>query len=141
MQDPATTLAVFFEVGSSRDKGADPQQFYLQFITRYLHEDGTARTRVTTISRRYLLYCFSLAQCFNADSAPSSCKRGTHNQQVPVQYSKLTDLLMAFRLLGDIFSQPRAPLSTRSLYSRTHNTTLIAIAWPISFRNFTVMFF
>lgn len=52
MQDPSTTLAVFFEVGSAKDKAASPQQFYLQFITRYLHEDGSARTRVTTISRR-----------------------------------------------------------------------------------------
>ena len=53
MQDTATSLCVFFEVGSSsKDKSANAQQFYVQFVTRYLHGDGSARVRVTTLSRR-----------------------------------------------------------------------------------------
>ena len=52
-QDAATTLAIFFEVGGSKkDKAIESPNFFLQFITRYLHAEGTLRTRVTTITRR-----------------------------------------------------------------------------------------
>lgn len=56
--DASTTLAAFFEiVAPGRGSGAaDPsqqaQQFYVQFITKYLHESGEARCRVTTFTRR-----------------------------------------------------------------------------------------
>lgn len=34
--------------------GSDPtaQQFFIQFVTRYLHDSGVMRCRVTTITRR-----------------------------------------------------------------------------------------
>ena len=56
--DASTTLAVFFEIGGPvRGTGTtDPsqqaqQQFFLQFITKYLHESGEFRCRVTTFTR------------------------------------------------------------------------------------------
>lgn len=57
--DAATTLSAFFEVVAGGQRGRDtstqtPQQFYLQFVTRYLHEGGQWRCRVTTITRQWL---------------------------------------------------------------------------------------
>ena len=62
--DAGTTLTAFFEIvaaarggsGAGGGGGMDPagqqaQQFYMQFITRYLHESGQTRCRVTTITR------------------------------------------------------------------------------------------
>lgn len=57
-----TTLAVFFEVTASNNRDQQEasmaaqasQQFFLQFITRYLHWNGELRCRVTTISRRWI---------------------------------------------------------------------------------------
>ena len=61
--DAGTTLTAFFEIvaaarggSGSAGGGMDPsgqqaQQFYMQFITRYLHESGQMRCRVTTITR------------------------------------------------------------------------------------------
>lgn len=56
---PTTTTAVVFEVTAPHSSGdnaaaAQQQQFYLQFVTRYLHESGTLRCRVTTVTRRWL---------------------------------------------------------------------------------------
>lgn len=53
--DARTTLAAFFEVaaggrGNAPDVGSSPQ-FFLQFVTRYLHENGEFRCRVTTVNR------------------------------------------------------------------------------------------
>ncbi len=54
LQDAATTLAIFSEVGGSKkEKAIESPNFFLQFITRYLHAEGTLRTRVTTITRRF----------------------------------------------------------------------------------------
>ena len=60
-QDAATSVCAFYEiVAQSKEAaiaaGADPhgaQQFFVQFITRYLHADGTSRARVTTFTRRW----------------------------------------------------------------------------------------
>ena len=57
MQDVNSSLCTFYEiVAQNKDTaGQDPgsaQQFYLQFITRYLHADGSLRTRVTTLTRK-----------------------------------------------------------------------------------------
>ena len=61
--DTGTTLTAFFEIVAAARSGSgaggaalDPasqqaQQFYMQFITRYLHESGETRCRVTTITR------------------------------------------------------------------------------------------
>lgn len=54
-----TTVAVFFEITASGGaQAADPStggapQFYLQFITKYLHWSGELRCRVTTVTRRW----------------------------------------------------------------------------------------
>ena len=53
--DSRTSLAAFFEVvagshGKAPDVGAAPQ-FFLQFVTKYLHENGEFRCRVTTVTR------------------------------------------------------------------------------------------
>ena len=58
MQDTNTSLCTFYEIVAQQNKdaaGQDPsqnQQFYIQFITRYLHADGTLRTRVTSLTRK-----------------------------------------------------------------------------------------
>lgn len=58
MQDVNTSLCTFYDIVAAQSKeaaGQDPsanQQFYLQFITKYLHADGTLRTRVTTLTRK-----------------------------------------------------------------------------------------
>lgn len=57
MQDVNTSLCTFYEiVAQNKDTaGQDAgsvQQFYLQFITRYLHADGSQRTRVTSLTRK-----------------------------------------------------------------------------------------
>ena len=58
VQDVNTSLCTFYEIVAAQSKeaaGQDPtsnQQFYLQFITKYLHADGTLRTRVTTLTRK-----------------------------------------------------------------------------------------
>jgi protein transport protein SEC23 len=57
---PGTTLAVVFDVTAPHGGGGDgaiaqhQQQFYLQFVTRYLHESGSQRCRVTTVTRMWL---------------------------------------------------------------------------------------
>ncbi|KAK2077632.1 hypothetical protein QBZ16_004478 [Prototheca wickerhamii] len=52
-----TTLAVVYDVvaphGSSMGD-AGSSQFFLQFTTRYVHEDGRPRVRATTVSRRWV---------------------------------------------------------------------------------------
>ena len=59
LQDAATTLALFFEIvagagggGSDSRGGPQQEQFFLQFITKYLHYDGTFHQRVCTVTRR-----------------------------------------------------------------------------------------
>lgn len=59
-----TSLAVVYDIVAPHGGGggADPmaaQQFFLQFVTRYLHDSGAMRCRVTTITRRWvcLLEC------------------------------------------------------------------------------------
>lgn len=45
---------MFFEVGGSKkDKAAEASSFFVQFITRYLHSEGSFRVRVTTFARRW----------------------------------------------------------------------------------------
>lgn len=55
---PSTTMAVVFDVVAqhgAQSSGPDGgQQFFLQFVTRYLHDSGTQRCRVTTITRRWV---------------------------------------------------------------------------------------
>lgn len=59
---PNTTVAVVFDIvaqhGGGGGGGMDPhgasQQFFLQFVTKYLHASGTQRCRVTTITRRWV---------------------------------------------------------------------------------------
>ncbi len=57
MQDVNTSLCTFYEIVAAQSKdaaGQDPsnQQFYIQFITKYLHANGSLRTRVTTVTRK-----------------------------------------------------------------------------------------
>ena len=57
VQDANTSLCTFYEiVAQNKDAGGqDPasnQQFFLQFITRYLHPEGHLRIRVTTLTRK-----------------------------------------------------------------------------------------
>ena len=49
-----TTLGVVFDIVAAHGGGAPDlaQQFFLQFLTRYLHASGTMRCRVTTVTRR-----------------------------------------------------------------------------------------
>ena len=57
-----TSLAVIYDIvaqhGTGAAAAADPmgggqqRQFYLQFVTRYLHDSGAMRCRVTTVTRR-----------------------------------------------------------------------------------------
>ncbi len=52
-----TCLAVVYDIVAAHGggNGADPmatQQFFIQFVTRYLHDSGSMRCRVTTITRR-----------------------------------------------------------------------------------------
>lgn len=53
-----TTLAVVYDIVAPHTGNApDPmasQQFFIQFVTRYLHDSGTMRCRVTTITRRWV---------------------------------------------------------------------------------------
>ena len=53
---PNTTVAVVFDVVVQHGSGMAEasHQFYLQFVTRYLHESGTHRCRVTTVTRRWV---------------------------------------------------------------------------------------
>ncbi len=56
-QDSTTSLCTFYEIvaASKEAAGADAhaaQQFFVQFVTRYLHADGSQRARVTTFTRR-----------------------------------------------------------------------------------------
>lgn len=52
-----TSLAVVYDIVAAHGGGGgDPmaaQQFFLQFVTRYLHDSGAMRCRVTTITRRW----------------------------------------------------------------------------------------
>ena len=55
--DASTTLAAFFEImaaarGGAPEGGQPAEQFFMQFITKYLHESGESRCRVSTITRR-----------------------------------------------------------------------------------------
>lgn len=56
MQDVNSSLCAFYEiVAQNKDtagQDAGSGQFYLQFITRYLHADGSQRTRVTSLTRK-----------------------------------------------------------------------------------------
>eukprot|EP00884_Botryococcus_braunii_P021827 jgi/Botrbrau1/8328/Bobra.0081s0017.1 len=57
--DYTTSLAFFFEiVAQAGQAAADPhgagQQFFLQYITKYLHADGSLRCRVTTVTRMWV---------------------------------------------------------------------------------------
>ena len=61
--DASTTLATYFEVGGAAGQQQAPggaaggmgagAQFFLQFVTRYTHANGSVRCRVTTITRRW----------------------------------------------------------------------------------------
>lgn len=54
--EPGTSMAVVFDIvapHSSNDSMAQ-NQFFLQFVTRYLHENGSMRCRVTTVTRRWV---------------------------------------------------------------------------------------
>ncbi|KAK9814088.1 hypothetical protein WJX72_000474 [[Myrmecia] bisecta] len=58
--DSRTTLSIFFEiVANAKDQqdaslaAQSSQEFFVQFITKYLHGEGTMRCRVTTFSRRW----------------------------------------------------------------------------------------
>lgn len=58
--DAHTSFSVFFDiVGAYKDHqemvaaAASNQQFFLQFVTRYLHPKGEYRMRVTTVTRRW----------------------------------------------------------------------------------------
>ncbi|KAK9802822.1 hypothetical protein WJX73_002168 [Symbiochloris irregularis] len=57
--DTTTTVAVFFEIVAhskgSVDRGAGAnQQFFVQFVTRYLHADGSQRVRAYTFTRQWV---------------------------------------------------------------------------------------
>ena len=62
--DARSTVAVYFEAGSAAaangaaggpgGPGAAGPQLYIQFVTRYLHATGAPRTRVTTLTRRWV---------------------------------------------------------------------------------------
>ena len=58
LQDQSTTVAVFFEIMTSKKQesavdGAAGQTFYIQFITKYLNgQTGRTHCRVTTITRQ-----------------------------------------------------------------------------------------
>jgi hypothetical protein len=52
-QDASTTLCTFYEImPQSKEAAAQDGQFFIQFITRYLHADGSHRVRATTFTRR-----------------------------------------------------------------------------------------
>ena len=58
---PSSTVAVFFDVGAptgARGGGAPGSEYgpqlYIQFVTRYLHATGAPKTRVTTLTRRWV---------------------------------------------------------------------------------------
>lgn len=65
---PSTTLGVVYDITAQHGSaapdamgGGGAQQFFLQFLTRYLHYSGTMRCRVTTITRRWVvILCPSL---------------------------------------------------------------------------------
>lgn len=55
--DPAPTYIIHTALFATpcRDQGdAANQQFFLQFITKYLHWTGELRCRVTTVTRRWI---------------------------------------------------------------------------------------
>lgn len=53
--DRTTSVAVVFDINADKNEnGAAQDQFFLQFITRYLHWDGGMRCRVTTVCRRWV---------------------------------------------------------------------------------------
>ncbi|KAG2499921.1 hypothetical protein HYH03_002208 [Edaphochlamys debaryana] len=56
--DSETSVALLYEITASANRDAgDAQanaQFFLQFITRYLHWTGELRCRVTTVTRRWI---------------------------------------------------------------------------------------
>lgn len=67
-QDANTSLCTFYEIvaQSKEAAGQDPhaaQQFFVQFITRYLAGDGQSHVRVTTFTRR----CALKAACWHTD--------------------------------------------------------------------------
>lgn len=56
---PTTTLCTLFDIVAQHKPdgtggGGNAGQFYIQFVTRYQHETGVARCRVTTITRRWV---------------------------------------------------------------------------------------
>nr|BAJ95802.1 predicted protein [Hordeum vulgare subsp. vulgare] len=50
--DSKTCIAFFFRADCSRDTDP-PTVFFIQFMTRYRHGDGSNRLRVTTVARRW----------------------------------------------------------------------------------------
>ena len=55
--EPGTSMAVIYDIVAphgSNDVHQGQNQFFLQFVTRYLHENGTMRCRVTTVTRRWV---------------------------------------------------------------------------------------
>lgn len=55
--EPGTSMAVVYDIVAphgSNDVHQGQNQFFLQFVTRYLHENGTMRCRVTTVTRRWV---------------------------------------------------------------------------------------
>lgn len=53
---PTTSMGIIYDIVAphSSTDGMGAQQFFLQFVTRYMHESGTMRCRVTTITRRWV---------------------------------------------------------------------------------------
>ena len=66
---PGTTLAVVFDIVAQHGGGGGGDalaaqgqgQFFLQFVTRYLHDSGAMRCRVTTVTRRCAPACVAMA--------------------------------------------------------------------------------
>eukprot|EP00455_Lapot_gusevi_P039582 TRINITY_DN443_c0_g3_i1.p1 TRINITY_DN443_c0_g3~~TRINITY_DN443_c0_g3_i1.p1 ORF type:complete len:751 (+),score=216.56 TRINITY_DN443_c0_g3_i1:95-2347(+) len=48
--DPATTVALYYDIANSATPITDGRNGYIQLVTRYRHSSGTARVRVTTVT-------------------------------------------------------------------------------------------
>eukprot|EP00890_Picochlorum_soloecismus_P005474 jgi/Picsp_1/5928/NSC_03285-R1_transport protein len=85
--EPSTSIAVIYDIvaqhGSS--EGLESQQFFLQFVTRYLHENGSLRCRVTTVTRRWVdgSHAADLIQGFDQECAAVLVARlASHKMEV-----------------------------------------------------------
>ena len=78
--EPSTTVAVIYDTVAphgSNDVHQGQNQFFLQFATRYLHETGTLRCRVTTVTRRWVdgSHAGDLIQGFDQECAAAFVAR------------------------------------------------------------------